>query len=210
MAAVALAVLLPALGFGVLATLRAADGQRAAAEERLRDTARALALAVEREIGRTTSALQAFATSPVFKAAPALADREAALAQAQALVGLVGNVSIAAPDGTVEVTTIEPLTTPQTLRLRSLDLVAHVVATGEPGVGNVVRGAVTARWIIPIIVPVRAEGGSAGLVIAGALNTEHVRQLLAAWDLDVANFAALTDARNVVVARSDAAHGQVV
>jgi hypothetical protein len=42
------------------------------------------------------------------------------------------------------------------------------------------------------------------------VEVEQVRRLLAASDLDEINFAALFDARNVVVARPDALHDQVV
>jgi hypothetical protein len=42
------------------------------------------------------------------------------------------------------------------------------------------------------------------------VEVEQVRRLLAASDLDEINFAALSDARNVVVARPDALHDQVV
>src|SRR3954447_9666214 len=81
--ALAAAVLLPALGVGGAAVWTAVQGQRAAFEEGLRDTARALALAIDTEITGVTAALVAFSTSPAFGRDPAEPDLPLLDAQAR-------------------------------------------------------------------------------------------------------------------------------
>src|SRR4051812_28162862 len=65
------AVLLPSLGVGAAAVWTAVQGERAAFEEGLRDTAGALALAMDTEITGITAALVAFSTTPAFGHDPA-------------------------------------------------------------------------------------------------------------------------------------------
>src|SRR4051794_25725169 len=78
LAGIVLAALLPALAAGGLALHSAADAYRNAFEARLRDTARALSLAVDADIRGRIESLTAYATSPAFGDGTAIADPVAA------------------------------------------------------------------------------------------------------------------------------------
>ncbi|MDP3417406.1 ATP-binding protein [Falsiroseomonas sp.] len=208
--ALILAVLLPLLGFGTFATIRAVEGQRAIAEDRLSDTARALALAAQREFETTAVALQSFATSPIFRSAPTLGDPADVLSQAAVIAGLIGvTVNILRPDGVIEITTArQPLSLQRQYNCH--DPVAQFTTTGEASIGSLLHSASTNRWVIPVDVPIRDTDGGVVLILGGLVDTERLRSLLAAWDLNLSTFAALTDACHVVVARSDAAHNDLI
>ncbi len=80
--ALVLAVLLPALAVGAVTAWHMAQNYRAAFEMRLLDTARALALAVDREITANVEVAAALASSPLLargrpKPAPDSASRAA-------------------------------------------------------------------------------------------------------------------------------------
>jgi hypothetical protein len=62
------AVVLPTLAVGITGTYVAASGQQTAAEQRLRDTAHALAIAVDAEMRAHIRALQTLASNPVLDA----------------------------------------------------------------------------------------------------------------------------------------------
>lgn len=117
-----LAILLPTLGLGVAATWCAVADQRAAAEARLEDTARDIALALDRDITGYTDAMIAFAASPAFGPGAAAPDLPALHAQAQRIARLLNlRVGVARPDGSRVLHSAEPLGTPLP-PLRSLPL----------------------------------------------------------------------------------------
>src|SRR4051812_7594359 len=74
LAAIVLAALLPALAAGSYAIWSAAEAYQRAFEARLRDTARALSLAVGTDIRGRVEALSAFASSPAFGDGARIAD----------------------------------------------------------------------------------------------------------------------------------------
>ncbi|HEV7264931.1 MAG TPA: PAS domain-containing protein [Falsiroseomonas sp.] len=202
----ALAVLLPVLVLFGAAAWQTARGQQEAVEGRLRDTARALALVVDREMAGLSSAMQAFATSPVFLPDPASADPQAIAAQARRLSERLGTaVSLLDRDGRVVMTTLRPIGTGHPL-VRARGLVDRVLATGEPAVGNLAAGVVSGRLVAGVAVPVAGADGRVALIALAALEADRLRRLLAAQRLPSGVIASVSDARNVLVARSDALH----
>jgi PAS domain S-box-containing protein len=205
-----LAVLLPALGAGVVAIWYAVAGERAAAEARLTDTAEDLALAVDQDIAGQIATLTAFAASPAFGRAPAAPDLPALYANARRVADQLGvAVGVFARDGTYVLNTGRPLGTPLP-PVNGRAALEHVFATGRPAVGDLVMDSIVGRFVIAVAVPVYGADGRVALVVDAALEPEGLRTLLRAAGVPDGAFAAVTDARGVVVARSDSLHEAVL
>ncbi|TDG17460.1 PAS domain S-box protein, partial [Paracraurococcus ruber] len=206
-----LAVLVPALGVGAAAAWQAAGAERAAAEMRLRETARGLALAIDRDIGGVTSALLAFTTSPAFRAGKAAGPDVAALHdQAREIARQMGaHLYLARRDGTRLLTTRAPLGAPLPA-VNSRALVDTVFATGGPALGDLVTGSVSNSLTVSVGVPVFGADGMVACVLGASLAVDRLQRLLAAQGLPEGTFAAVSDARDMLVARSDARHAALV
>ncbi|MBD0271051.1 MAG: PAS domain-containing protein, partial [Acetobacteraceae bacterium] len=202
-----LAVLLPALALGGAAAWQAVAGHQATAKGRLLDTARALALAADREIGAYRSAMAALAGSGTLDGPqPALDKFETEARRAAAVLGtsviLLDSASMrqlvntALPPG-------RPVGDVSAGDFRS------VTETGRPLVTDLVVGAVSRRPVVGIAVPV-VRDGRIPFVLAARLEPERLHHLLAAQGLPEGAFAAVADSRNVLVARSDALHERVL
>ncbi len=204
--ALALALVLPTLALAAAAAWQAVAGHRAAAEARLRDTAHALALAMDREIAGVAAALTAFATSPAFGADAEAADLPVLHAQARALAGQLGAaVFVARRDGTRLLTTRVPLGTP-TPPVSSSEMVERALSTGRPAVGNLVIGSIVREPVFGIAVPVPGRE----LIAAATFHPARLHALLGTQGAPLDAFSAVADARNVLVARSDAQHDALV
>ncbi len=203
----ALAILLPALGLGVAAYWQAAAGHREAAEGRLRDTARALGLVVDREFATVAATLKAFATSPaVGPEPPGTLDLAALQAQARRLAeGFGAPVQVVWPDGAQVLDTLRPPgeALPQAA---SMDAFARAIETNDTVVGDLVIDPVSGLRVFAVVTPIRDAAGRPMLLAAGLILAERLHRLLAAQGLPEDSFAAVTDARAVLVARSDASH----
>lgn len=154
-----LVVLLPTVLLAGMAVWQAMVSERKGADARLRDTAQALALAVDREIAGRIAALNAFATSPVFGLDPAAADMRAVDAQArQVAQQLDAPIFLATRDGTRLLMTSLPFGAPVP-PARGRDQIDRVFATGQPGVGNLLVSAVSGEPVFATAVPVRMPAG---------------------------------------------------
>ncbi|RYJ04451.1 MAG: PAS domain S-box protein [Acetobacteraceae bacterium] len=211
MLALVLAVLLPALAVGSYATWQAVRTAEAAAEARLLDTAAALALAVDRELGGQLAVLTGFATSPAFGAGPQSLDLAALDAHARRIVAALGtHLSVLRRDGTRIVATglppgtpLPPSRVPETIEL--------VFATGKPVVtGLVTAGTITRAPVFSLSLPVRDAADGVAYVAMAAFRVEHLRDLLRAQGLPEGTFASIVDAGDTIVARSDALHRHLV
>jgi signal transduction histidine kinase len=208
--ALAMALLLPTLALTGAASWQAAEGHREAAEDRLRDTAKAMAVALDREIAGITAALTAFATSPAFGPDAAAPDLPVLHAQAHRLAERLGSaVYIAGPDGMRLLSTRRPPGTPMP-PVSAHALVDRVFATGQPAVGNLVTGSVSGTPTFAIGVPVPGAGGSVAWMAGASFEAARMHELLAAQGLPPESFAAVSDARNILVARSDPLHGTLI
>ena len=203
--------LVPALLAGGAAVWRVAESRQEVAEERLRATARALALAVDREFAGIVGALLAFATSPALGEDP-LNPRDLPALHAQAVqIGRQygATVAVLAPNGEQVLSSFLPLGAPLA-RAASSKALERALASGQPAVGDLVIGALSGQPVVSIALPLSdSEGRVAGVTVA-AMRAERLRALLARHPLTEGAFAATTDARAVLAARSDAAHDRFV
>lgn len=202
----ALVVLLPALALSGAAAWHAVAGQREAAEGRLRDTAGALALAVDRDFAAVTAALQALSASPAFLPDPAQPDLPALDAHARRVAEQLGAaIHLATPEGAVVLDTFGPAGGwPPRAGLRSL--AERILATGRPAVGDLTESSVPGRLVVLAAVPVMRADGSVAMLVGATLLAERMRNLLTAQHLPEGVLAGMTDAQHVLVANSDPRH----
>ena len=197
----AMALLVPALLLGAAVSWQAVQGERLAVEGRLRDSARALALAVDREFAGITAALQGFATSPALSPTP---DLPALDQQARRLSALIGTaLVVVAPDGRLLLSARRATGAPMPQRVTSHAALDRAVASAAPVVGDLVPGLLSDRPVVAVAVPVRQADGAVAMVAAATLETARLRTLLTAQSLPPGASAAVADARHVLVARSD-------
>ncbi len=205
-----LVVLVPALGVGGLAVWQAVGERHAAAEARLRDTAQALGLAVDREFAGNIAALSAFATSPAFLPDPATPDIAMLDAHARRLdQRLEMPIIVLTRDGTRLISSRVPFGAPLP-RSNAAELLDRIFATGQPAAADLVVGAIANAPVYTLGVPVKDTEGRVVLVAAAAQRVERMRALLAEQGLSAGAFAMVMDGRHAIVARSDAQHARVI
>ncbi len=201
-----LAALLPTLSVGAAAAWLALESYRAAAEARLLDTARALALAMDRQIETYLGALASLAAAPAFDSSPP--DLAAAERQARA-VALNLQTSILlrgpGPDFTQLFNTRLPPGEPPPQNRppdRPEDPLPRLFSTGMPTIANLLgvsESVRTAGAFVPVL-----RDGQARFALGANLTPERLSELLAAQELRHEVTATLTDASGVIVARSEA------
>ena len=198
-----LAVLLPTLGLGAAAAWQAARAYRAAFADKLRDTARALATALDAEIGAQLDTLVALVASPDLVRGDLTAFHRHARPVAEALgmrIGVLGPP----PDFRVLLDTSVPLgerlpAAPMAGRPGSA--VARAFETGQPAVSNLAASVIPGRPAVDMVVPVLRDGRPV-LAVWTALAAERLARPLEAQRLEEGAFASFVDADGVVVARS--------
>jgi len=198
-----LTVLLPTLSIGAAAAWEAIQGRQEAAEARLRDTARALSLAVESELGRYRSVAAALATSDALDGPePDLARFEAqarrVAATLDSAVALIDPMSMRQVVNTA-------LPPGQQAGLPAVADYRAMLETGRPMVIDLVTGPLMQRPVAGVVVPVLRDS-RVRFILAVRLLPERLHDLLAAQGLPDTTYASIADARNATVAISNAAH----
>ncbi|HYF06691.1 MAG TPA: cache domain-containing protein [Acetobacteraceae bacterium] len=210
MLALALAILVPGAVVSTLAMWEATERQQRASEDRLRDTVLALSLALDREIGGQIAMLASLATSPAFGPDPANPDLPALDAHARRVAALMNtHISVVARDGTrLQATALPPGAALP--RSNAPAMIEQVFATGQPAVTDLVTGAIAGAPVFAVAVPVRDAEERVVLAVVAAFRVERLRDLITAQSLPPESFAAITDSRQHLVARSDALHERLV
>jgi two-component sensor histidine kinase len=197
--ALSLALLIPALGLGTVVAMGMVNAYRGAFEARLRDTARALALAMDREIGAYRVAMLTLSGSVALDGPePMIGTFESEARRAAAALG----TSLFLLDATslqriidTEASAGEPVNPITTADYRT------VVETGQPLVTDLIIGTVVAKPVIGVAVPVKRDG-HIRFVLVARLAPSHVGELLQMEGPPGATFDAVMDTRGAVVGRS--------
>jgi PAS domain S-box-containing protein len=197
-----LAVALPLLGLAGAAVWDAYASERARAEERLQGRARAMAVLVDREIGRAEALLRTAERSGALQAE----DRATLLARTAAVAEELGAwVGFASREGTAAPLAVWPETTPPP-GPEGAGTIAAALATGRPAVSPLIHdaGPGTPDPIIVVAVPVRGTSGDAGsqLALAAALPASLFVHVLSELDLPKGWIGTLVDADGVIAART--------
>jgi PAS domain S-box-containing protein len=176
---------------------------QSAYENRLRDTARGVALVIDREIANHVSTLATLAASPSLDLGPD-SDLRDFYAHARRAAKVVGApVSFVGPDLRIRIHTDYPfgLSLPAAAAVTAT---RAVLETGQPSVSNLLTTALSRRLAIIISVPVVRDGRSIA-VISTRIEPEHLSDLMAAAELSGRTIASIADSQNIIVARSRAA-----
>ena len=195
---IVLACVLPAwLGFAVLIFgMYKVLGERT--PEGALMTAHALALAVDRELAITQTALESMARSDTLTAGDLKAFRERATRDAQAFA--LHNVILVRRTGEQLVNTLLPPGAKVSLSARATDN-ETVFRTGKPLILNMLKGAVTGSLLVGIKVPVIRDG-EVKYVLTGTILPERLNSLLAHQNLPDGWIGSIFDAKRTIVART--------
>jgi PAS domain S-box-containing protein len=193
-----LAVLLPALAFGAAASWEALRQRDAAAEARLLDTARAVAAAVDVQIGAQIAALEALGATAATEGSlaapsPAFADNLRTTATI-----LDGWITLHDRDGRLVFST----RTPGEAGAEEGGLpVREVIATGRPVVADVAVGPPGGRPYAFVLVPLTRRGQVQG-ALGMPLLPERLAATLARQATGNGGTIAVTDSRGVFATRT--------
>ena len=200
----ALGTLLPSLCVGGAAAWLAVDSNRRTAEARLLDNARALALAVDRQIGEHIAALVTLAATPALDTVPA--DIPGLRAPAEAMARQLGTAVVLrgpAPDFQLKFSTRAPATSPPRLATPSLvnSAVPRALETGRPAVSDLVQVGNSVEPNLGVFVPVIRDG-EARFGLGAVLTPRRLSQLLAQPSGTDGVTATITDSQGTIIGRS--------
>ncbi|CAA9224601.1 MAG: Chemotaxis protein methyltransferase CheR [uncultured Craurococcus sp.] len=200
-----LAVLMPSLALGGATAWHLAGLYRSASEERLGDTARALALAVDGEFEVFQTAALALATSPLLRLEDIRPFRAWAIAATTRLGGAVV-VHEATPGFPQLLNTLRPEGLPPEASpatppavAAAAELVQRTLLSRQPTISNLFESPATGRPMAAAAAPAPDAQSVVVMVIPG----ERLARLLVDQGLDGGTIVAITDAQNRVVARSN-------
>jgi PAS domain S-box-containing protein len=197
--------LLPLLAFSVLMVARSARQELDAVQNGLRGTSRAMALGVDRELGRSVAALQLLASSDHLDKdkvhefyAEALRARES---QDWWTVWLMR------PDGTHVMNLLQPFGE-SLISLGDREYLHDVVTTRTPTVSNLHGGSISGKLFAAIAVPV-VRRGELKYVLAAAVDTTALGRMLPEEVVHGEWVRSVIDRTGVVVARTRASEAYV-
>lgn len=202
-----LMLLLPALGLGGAVAWHAVGAYRNAFDERLQETARALALALDGEIGIIEATLNGLAATRLLDedATPAdLADFHARAREIAEPLRSWVLVSGPGPDFETQIHTLVPPGTPLGAGLGTTGLNPprpRAFATGRLAVGDITTSRVSGHTVSFVFVPVIRDGRIIRAV-GMALHPARLARLVQAQNLSGGAFAVVTDTEGQIVARS--------
>jgi signal transduction histidine kinase len=174
------------------------QGEQIRAAESAISRARAVASAVDRDVGITQAALRTLATSPL------LTQNDLAGFHAQALVALpdlnAENLVLMDRTGQVLLTTAHPWGTPLP-QLVAPQLLQRILKTGQPGLSDLFLGPIADKLIYSVGVPVTRDGSIVYTLNASATPTQMLK-LLSEQKLPDSWRASIIDSSGSVVART--------
>jgi PAS domain-containing protein len=164
----------------------------------MQDSARSLAMLVDRDLASVLAALQALATSPTFAAG----DFTAVHGQVMELLKSYPGADIIVADQTGQqlVNSARPFGSPLPRR-NNPETVRRIFADGQPLVSDLFFGAVTKRPLISIDVPVMRDG-KVLYDLAMTFPSDRMGALLRQQPLAERWYSVIVDGKTLVVARS--------
>jgi PAS domain S-box-containing protein len=197
LACLVLACVLPVwLAAGIL-VYYSYQGKRALVEHHMQDTARALALVVDRELANMQAGLRVLATSPSL----ASGNMAAFYSQTQAVIQQypAADIILADASGQQLVNSFLPFGTP--LPKRNDPAARRVFESGSPHISNLFKGAVTGRPLVGMDMPVFRDGRVAyGLFMT--VPADRLAEVLSQQHLPPEWIGAISDNDRVIVART--------
>ncbi|HJV36804.1 histidine kinase dimerization/phospho-acceptor domain-containing protein, partial [Geomonas sp.] len=164
----------------------------------MQESARSLAMVVDRDLASVQAALQALATSPAFLAGDFTAVHGQVMELLKSYPG--ADIIVADQSGQQLVNSARPLGTPLPRR-NNPETVRRIFTEGKPVVSNLFFGALTKRPLISIDVPVAREG-KVLYDLAMTFPSDRMGALLRQQRLSAGWYSVIVDGKTVVVARS--------
>ena len=203
--ALVLAALVPAIALGALAVLEAVSLYQATFHMRLRDTAQALALALDSELDGHAAALLSLADSArLTPATEDLAGFQRQIEKADKDLGTRGIVLYGAGRAVRLRSDVPPASPPEPAGVDPT--VERAFATRRPAVGNLGPTSLSPEPAVTVAVPVVRDGGVIG-VVAAALDPHRLHRVLGRRGVERGGHVEVSDAARTVVARSDGPRG---
>ena len=193
------AALLPVVIFAGVMIVVFSKHQQAVVERGLLDTARALSIAVDRELEASIEVLQTLATSQCLDSG----DLKQCYDQAMRLLRSYRRweaILLFEPSGQQIVNTRRPFGSPLP-PIGTTDVIKEVVQTAKPVVSNLYQGQLARGPIISIDVPVIREG-KVKYVMAASASPAFLTRLLAQQKIPPDWLATIIDRNQIVIART--------
>jgi signal transduction histidine kinase/CheY-like chemotaxis protein len=193
------AAIVPLLVLATVLIVRTAQTERSAVSRGLSDSARAISIAVDREIAGTLATLQALGASRSLEAGDLarFRDQVGRVLASQREAGWV-NVRLAGGDGT-------QIFSARELGAASLDADPHslqqAITTGRPTIMDVYMNPVTKSFTWGIRLPI-VLGGAVRYVLTAAISPHAMREALASYQGLPDRIAVLYDRSDVIVYRT--------
>jgi len=199
--ALVLAAVIPIVVFATVVVVVFWRSERQSTEARLRNTARALALAVDREVSASVTTLEVLATSehldrPNLRAFYDVAARAVESQRADGWLTIV----LASTEGRQLVNVARPFGAPLAEMSDAAEF-AEVAATGQPSVSNLLKGAILGRPLISVRVPVTREG-RVRYVLSAAIDPAIFVTLLRQQNIPPDWLSSVFDRRGITIART--------
>ncbi len=204
--ALVLAALLPVILFSGLVVVLLAKQQQANVERGLRETCRALALAVDEHVRSVVASLETLATSALLDRGDLRAFHRRASRTVPTQDGWIG-VGLIDPSGRIVLNTLVPYGTPL-MSPADRPYVREVLASGRPYVSDLLTGRVSGRAAIAISLPV-LRGGRLRYVLAATVDPQSFTRILREQRIAAAWTGAILDRQRVIIARSRAAETMI-
>jgi PAS domain S-box-containing protein len=193
------AALLPVLIFAGVMIGVLGRQERVAVERGMLDTARALSLAIDRELGVSIRSLQILALSEHLQAGDLKRFHDQSTAVLAAL-GRWENIVLNEPSGQQVLNLRRPFGS-RLPRNNPVDFIQEVLETGRPVVSNLFIGSITGTPLITVSVPVVRDGKILYVLNAGA-DPKTLASLLAQQKIPSDWLATIVDRNKVIVART--------
>jgi PAS domain S-box-containing protein len=211
-----LAAVLPLVVLAALLFWRDVQLRREAVERGMRNTARALSLAVDREVGSVLAVAQTLAACPDIDVRDFKSFYHLSAMAAETIKG--GWVVLFDPTGQMIINTREPFGVPLPNPLQDSDsspankqnnlpmgnqAIKTVLQTGRPLFSDLFIGVVSKLPLLSVTVPV-VRDGKVIYAISLAMTANHLNDLLHQQGLPAGWMAVLVDGKGIIVARTSA------
>jgi signal transduction histidine kinase len=193
------ASVVPVLIFAVIMGALFEKQELAALEQGRRDTARALSVAVDRDLSASISTLQALAISEHLDSG----ELKAFYGQAQRVLKAHpgwNTINLVDLSGQQLINLFRPFGAPLP-NSGNLPVIRRALDTGEPAISDLFVGPVSGEPIIGITVPV-TRGGHLKYVLSAGLDVASLSRLLSESKIDKKWVATITDRKGIILARS--------
>jgi PAS domain S-box-containing protein len=191
------AALLPLLIFAGVMIVLFDRQQRASVETRMIDTARALSLAVDREVTGWTGTLEGLGASKQLDSGHLRAFYEEAQRVLKAREGW-NNILLADSEGRQLLNLRRPLGAPLP-SVRDLEQFQQTIRTARPAFSNLYVGRVSHEHLLGVTVPV-VRDGKARYVLASSASPNSLLQILVQQDVRPDWIGTIVDGKGIVVA----------